>query len=98
MFTFSYLYVMQHDHLKAKDFATQCLRAYLDIQHAMPKTWKTAIQPYKEQIEAEVTSSGLTLTGTILQILNRVTQSGMAMDKVKLEHYYFMAAYYSLLL
>ena len=90
--------VMHRDYLKAKDFATQCVRAYTDIQQAMPKTWQKAIQPYKDQIQSETASSGQTLTGSVLMILDRITHSGLGMEKVKIEHYYFMAAYYSLLL
>lgn len=95
---FNYPNVMHHENLKAKDFATQCVRAYTEIQHAMPKTWQKAIQPYKEQIQTETAASGLSLTGTVLKILDKVSHSGLAMQSIKIEHYYFMAAYYSLLL
>ena len=43
--------------LASKDFAQQCINSLADIKRSMPKTWKTAIQPYKDEIATQLAQS-----------------------------------------
>lgn len=88
---------MHHDQLRATDFAEQCVRALFRIKHAMPDTWRSVLLPYQEKIKATAEMHSESTTSAVLRLLNAVNQSARLEEQVRMEHYYFLAAYYAML-
>ncbi len=82
-----------HNILKGKDFAEQAVNALADLKRANPTGWKQALEPFKNEIKAEAESSKTTLTSSVLNILSKANAKGLTMAALKMQHFFYLAAY-----
>lgn len=83
--------------LASKDFAQQCINSLANIKRSMPKTWKTAIQPYKDEISTTSKEKGLNTTDALLTIINKLNTDKLELSILKIKHLFFLAAYCDML-
>ena len=86
-----------HSYLKGRDFAEQAANALADLKRADPKGWKEQLVPYKAKIEAEATTTHTSTTSAVLHILNRINNSAVTEKVLRMQHFFYLAAYVDML-
>jgi len=85
------------DELTTKDFAQQCVDSLADVKRSMPKTWKSALTEYKDEISGEAAEAKVNNTTALLNIINRVNRDTIELSIIKMKHLFFLAAYCDML-
>lgn len=85
------------DEVQTKEFAQECINALADIKRSFPKTWKTSLQPYKDDIIAAGNKHQKNNTDSLLIILNGINKRSLPIEEVKIQYLFFLAAYCDML-
>lgn len=86
-----------YENMQAKDFAEHCVNALADIKRAMPKTWDSALDPYRQAIREQARSAAATNTHAVLMLLKNANVTNVNDTVLRMQHFFLMAAYCTML-
>lgn len=82
-----------YETMQAKDFAEHSVNALADIKRAMPKTWNSALDPYRKAIREEARSSSTNNTHAVLSLLQKANLASVNETVLRMQHFFYLAAY-----
>ncbi len=85
------------DQISTNDFAQQCINSLADVKRSLPKTWKSALQPYKDEISALAAANKTNTTRALLTIITNINDDVNGQHVLKVKHVYYLAAYCDML-